>query len=91
MRSIASETGSIIGAAFGSGIAVMTAERGGADFLLAVNPKGGCAAGGAPSIASMLPGHDATDPIVNTLVEKVVAACRHPVLLGVNSGAPSAT
>ena len=73
----------MIGAAIGSGIAAVTAERGGADFLLAVN-AGRMRNRGAASIASMLPCHDPTSLTEDFLAKEVLPIVRIPVLLGVN-------
>ena len=73
----------MIGAAIGSGIAAVTAERGGADFLLAVN-AGRMRNRGAPSIASMLPCHDPTSLTDDFLAKEVLPIVRIPVLLGVS-------
>lgn len=79
-----SEPGNLlVGAAVGSGIAAQTAERGGADFLLAVN-AGRMRNMGAPSIASMLPCHDATLLTEDFAAREVLPRVGIPVLLGVN-------
>ncbi len=73
----------LIGAAIGSGSTALAAERGGADFLLAIN-AGRLRNMGAPSIACMLPIFDA-GPLTETFArQELLALCRIPVLLGVN-------
>ena len=81
--SIADRGAVLIGAAIGSGIAAVTAERGGADFLLAVN-AGRMRNRGAASIASMLPCHDPAALTEDFLAKEVLPSVRIPVLLGVN-------
>lgn len=73
----------LIGAAIGSGSTGLAAERGGADFLLAIN-AGRLRSMGAPSIACMLPIFDArslTDGFART---ELLTQCRIPVLIGLN-------
>lgn len=61
----------------------MAAERGGADFLLAIN-AGRIRNMGAPSIACMLPIFDAGPLSEHFAREELLAQCRIPVLLGLN-------
>ena len=73
----------LIGAAIGAGNTALAAERGGADFLLALN-AGRLRIMGAPSIACMLPIVDSravTEPFAR---EELLTQCRIPVLLGVS-------
>lgn len=73
----------LIGAAIGSGNTALAAERGGADFLLAIN-AGRLRNMGAPSIACMLPIFDATALTESFAREELLSQCRVPVLLGVD-------
>ena len=73
----------LIGAAIGSGTTALAAERGGADFLLAIN-AGRLRNMGAPSIACMLPIFDAGPLSQRFAQEELLAQCKVPVLLGVN-------
>jgi predicted TIM-barrel enzyme/DNA-binding NtrC family response regulator len=75
--------GFLIGAAIGSGNTALAAERGGADFLLAIN-AGRLRNMGAPSIACMLPIFDAGPLTEEFARRELLALCRIPVLLGVN-------
>ena len=73
----------LIGAAIGSGNTALAAERGGADFLLAIN-AGRLRNMGAPSIACMLPIFNA-GPLTSAFArEELLTQCKIPVLLGVN-------
>ena len=74
----------LIGAAIGSGNTGLAAERGGADFLLAIN-AGRLRTMGAPSIACMLPILDAGALTESFAREELLTQCRVPVLLGVNA------
>lgn len=73
----------MIGAAIGSGNTALAAERGGADFLLAIN-AGRLRNMGAPSIACMLPIRDASEVTESFAREELLAQCKVPILLGVN-------
>ncbi len=73
----------LVGAAIGSGITALAAERGGADFLLALN-AGRFRSMGAPSIACMLPLFDAASLTESFARGEVLAQCTVPVLVGVN-------
>ena len=73
----------LIGAAIGSGSMALAAERGGADFLLAIN-AGRLRNMGAPSIACMLPIFDAAGLTDGFAREELLTQCQVPVLLGVN-------
>jgi len=61
----------------------LAAERGGADFLLAIN-AGRLRNMGAPSIACMLPIFDAGRLTDGFAREELLTQCKAPVLLGVN-------
>ncbi|WP_282606135.1 phosphoenolpyruvate hydrolase family protein [Pelagibius sp. Alg239-R121] len=74
----------LVGAAIGSGNAALAAERGGADFLLAIN-AGRLRNMGAPSIACMLPIHDAAPLTQGFALSELLPQCKVPVLLGVNA------
>ena len=73
----------IIGAAVGSGISALAAEDGGADFLLAINAAR-FRNMGAPSIACMLPTHDANALGVEFAANEILPRTKLPVLIGVN-------
>lgn len=73
----------LIGAAIGSGSTALAAERGGADFLLAIN-AGRLRSMGSPSIACMLPVFDADTLIEGFAGRELLTQCRIPLLLGVN-------
>ena len=75
--------GFLIGAAIGSGSTALAAERGGADFLLAIN-AGRLRNMGAPSIACMLPIFEAGPLTEEFARRELLALCHIPVLLGVN-------
>lgn len=83
MNAIKSKSGFLIGAAIGSGNTGQAAERGGADFLLAIN-AGRLRNMGAPSIACMLPIFDAQTLTEEFAQEELLALCNIPVLLGLN-------
>jgi predicted TIM-barrel enzyme len=73
----------LIGAAIGSGGMALAAERGGADFLLAIN-AGRLRSMGAPSIASALPIFDAARLTESFAREELLPLCGIPVLLGID-------
>jgi predicted TIM-barrel enzyme len=73
----------LIGAAIGSGAMALAAERGGANFLLAIN-AGRLRSMGAPSIASALPIFEARRLTESFAREELLPQCRLPVLLGVD-------
>lgn len=73
----------LIGAAIGSGTTALAAERGDADFLLAIN-AGRLRNMGAPSIACMLPIFDAAALMEDFARRELLTQCSIPVLLGVN-------
>ncbi|MDZ7839894.1 MAG: phosphoenolpyruvate hydrolase family protein [Gammaproteobacteria bacterium] len=77
----------LIGAAIGSGTTALAAERGDADFLLAIN-AGRLRNMGAPSIACMLPIFDAASLMEDFARRELLTQCRIPVLLGVNVWEP---
>ncbi len=84
MRLEKSDSHFLVGAAIGSGNAALAAERGGADFLLAIN-AGRLRNMGAPSIACMLPILDAASLTRGFAVSELLPQCKVPVLLGVNA------
>lgn len=73
----------LIGAAIGSGSTGLAAERGGADFLLAIN-AGRLRSMGAPSIACMLPIFDARELTDGFARTELLTQCKIPVLIGLN-------
>ncbi len=73
----------LIGAAVGSGLAASAAERGGADFLLAIN-AGRMRNMGSPSAAGILPIADATQSTMSFSKDEVLSRSSIPVLVGVN-------
>ncbi|KAA3627433.1 MAG: hypothetical protein DWQ08_07805 [Proteobacteria bacterium] len=73
----------LIGAAIGSGNTALAAERGGADFLLAIN-AGRLRNMGAPSIACMLPIFDAGSLTHDFARRELLTQCSAPVLLGID-------
>lgn len=74
----------LIGAAVGSGISAFAAERGGADFLLAINAAR-LRNMGVPSIVCMLPTHHAHNLVNDFAVNEVLPRVSIPVYLGVSS------
>lgn len=78
-----SKKGFLVGAAIGSGSTALAAERGGADFLLAIN-AGRIRAMGAPSIACMLPIFDSDALTIPFAVRELLPQCTVPVLIGRN-------
>ena len=82
-RSVITGEHFLIGAAIGSGNTALAAERGGADFLLAIN-AGRLRNMGAPSIACMLPIFDAGALTEDFARRELLPLCKVPVLLGVN-------
>lgn len=81
--SLGNERGFLIGAAIGSGGMALAAERGGADFLLAIN-AGRLRSMGAPSIASALPIFDAARLTEGFARDELLPQCGIPVLLGLD-------
>jgi len=77
----------LIGAAIGSGNTALAAERGGADFLLAIN-AGRLRNMGSPSIACMLPVFDADTLMEAFARRELLTQCGIPVFLGVNVWGP---
>ena len=73
----------LVGAAVGSGISARAAELGGADFLVVIN-AGRLRNMGAPSIACLLPTHDAASLSLGVALNEILPQSRVPVLLGVN-------
>ncbi|MEM7520394.1 MAG: phosphoenolpyruvate hydrolase family protein [Pseudomonadota bacterium] len=78
---------SLVGAAVGSGIVARAAEQGGADFLLAIN-AGRMRIMGAPSIACMLPMHDAGRLTWEFATSEILPMTSLPVYVGVNAWQP---
>lgn len=72
-----------IGVAVGSGFVATASERGGADFLLALN-AGRLRNMGAPSIACVLPNADARAQTLAYAKEEVLPLVNIPVLIGSN-------
>jgi len=83
MSRFAPGSGFLIGAAIGSGTTALAAERGGADFLLAIN-AGRLRNMGAPSIACMLPIFDADELMADFARRELLTQCRIPVFIGVD-------
>ncbi len=83
VRQILTDGSFLIGAAIGSGSTAMAAQRGRADFLIALN-AGRLRSMGVPSIACMLPVFDATTLTEKFAGEEVLPQTKLPVLLGVN-------
>jgi predicted TIM-barrel enzyme/DNA-binding NtrC family response regulator len=73
----------LVGVAVGSGLTARSAAQGQADFLLAIN-AGRFRAMGAPSVAGMLPIHDATELTDGFAAAEVLNQTNIPVFLGVN-------
>src|ERR1700752_5375782 len=71
----------MIGAAIGTGMIARAAEHGGADFLLALN-AGRVRGMGAPSIACMLPIHEANDFVEAFAAAEIVGKVSVPVVFG---------
>ncbi len=76
-----------VGAAVGSGLAAIAAERGGADFLLALN-AGVLRARGAPSMASILPVEDGNRAVLKLGKNEIIPQCALPVFFGANVYGP---
>lgn len=73
----------IVGVAVGSGIIARAAEQGGAEFLFAIN-AGRLRSMGAPSIASMLPIHNASTLTRSFASREILSQVKIPVYLGIN-------
>lgn len=73
--------GFLVGAAIGTGLVALAAERGQADFLLALN-AGRLRSMGLPSISSMLPFAAANDLVMNFVEHELVRPTRTPVFVG---------
>ncbi len=73
----------LVGAAVGSGLAAIAAQRGGADFLLALN-AGWLRTRGAPSIASILPVEDGNGAVLDLGRNEIIPQCSLPVFFGAN-------
>jgi predicted TIM-barrel enzyme/transcriptional regulator with AAA-type ATPase domain len=72
----------LVGAAVGNGMAALAAERGGADFLLALN-AGRFRAMGLPSISSILPLRDSNRMVTDFAEEEILGRVGLPVFLGI--------
>jgi len=72
-----------IGVAVGSGFVATASERGGADFLLALN-AGRLRNMGAPSVACVLPNADARAQTLAYAKEEILPLVNIPVLIGSN-------
>lgn len=73
--------GFLVGAAIGTRLVALAAERGQADFLLALN-AGRLRSMGLPSISSMLPFAAANDLVMNFVENELVRPTRTPVFVG---------
>lgn len=73
----------LIGVAIGSGGMALAAERGSADFLLAIN-AGYLRNMGVPSIASMLPLFNSPLMTEKFACDELLAQCQIPVFLGIS-------
>nr|WP_281355862.1 phosphoenolpyruvate hydrolase family protein [Ancylobacter pratisalsi] len=76
-----------MGAAIGTGMIAKAAERGGADFLLALN-VGRVRVMGAPSIACMLPIHDANEMVRAFASAEILGKVSVPVMFGASAFDP---
>lgn len=81
MARLEGKDGLIVGVAAGSGFVAAAAERGGADFVLAINAAR-LRNMGAPSVACMLPLADASAMAARYACREVLPLVRIPVLLG---------
>lgn len=77
----------LIGAAIGTGMIAKAAERGGADFLLALN-AGRVRVMGAPSITCMLPIHDANEMVRAFATAEILDKVAIPVVFGASAFDP---
>lgn len=84
-----SEKPFLIGAAIGAGMIAKAAERGGADFLLALN-AGRVRVMGAASIACMLPIHDANQMVAAFATAEILGKVSIPVVFGASAFDPRA-
>ncbi|NBD30356.1 MAG: hypothetical protein GVY31_10020 [Alphaproteobacteria bacterium] len=73
----------LIGAAIGSGLVAQAAERGGADFVLALN-AGRLRTRGLPSVTSMLPLGDANAEVVEFARREIAPQIDLPVYAGLS-------
>lgn len=83
----ASRDAVLVGAAIGTGIMAQAAERGGADFLLALN-AGRLRVMGAPSLSSMLPLRPSNAFVADFARNEILTQSTLPVLFGVNAMDP---
>ncbi|MEE9375304.1 MAG: phosphoenolpyruvate hydrolase family protein [Rhizobiaceae bacterium] len=77
----------LVGAAVGAGSTAKAAERGGADFLLALS-AGRVRVMGAGSVASMFPIHNAMDFVESFAVQEMLPQCSTPILFGLSVSDP---
>jgi predicted TIM-barrel enzyme len=73
----------LLGAAIGSGLVARAAERGGADFILALN-AGRLRTRGLPSVASMLPLGDANAEVAEFARREIAPQIELPVYAGLS-------
>lgn len=71
----------LVGAAIGTGMAALSAMRGGADFLLALS-AGRIRAMGEPSIATMLPLHESNEHVFSFAEREILPRAGIPVFFG---------
>lgn len=79
----------LLGAAIGSGLVARAAERGGADFVLALN-AGQIRGRGLPSVASMLPLGDTNADMIEIARRDIAAQIHVPVYAGLTVFEPPA-
>lgn len=78
----------LVGAAIGTGMIARAAERGGADFLLALS-VGRVRVMGAPSIASMLAIHDSNRFVTEFARREIIGRVSIPVVFGIAACDPA--
>ncbi len=83
MRQPGKERPFLLGAAIGNGLVARAAERGGADFVLALN-AGRIRACGLPSVASMLPLGDCNAEVLDFARREIAAQIALPVYAGLS-------
>ena len=74
----------LVGAAVGSGLAAIAAQRGGADFLLALN-AGWLRVRGASSITSILPVADGNRAVLTLGRDEIIPQCDLPLYFGAHA------
>jgi two-component system, NtrC family, response regulator AtoC len=87
VRDPSAEKPFLIGAAIGTGMIAKAAERGGADFLVALN-AGRVRVMGAPSIACMLPTHNANEMVAAFATAEILGKVSVPVIFGASAFDP---